>query len=103
MLESSMTLLARPEQGRVEEDPEMPDIAENAGYSATFVHLHNAGKREDDPLKDIRDPKEFLVNSLARLAALSPGRYPQVFSQYLDPTNQAELHRLCEFYKCPIA
>ncbi|XP_009336759.2 exportin-2 [Pyrus x bretschneideri] len=102
MLDSIMTLLSRPEQDRVEEDPEMPDIAENAGYSATFVRLHNAGKREDDPLKDIKDPKEFLVTSLAGFSKLSPNRYPQIISQYLDPANQAELGRLCEFYNCPI-
>lgn len=102
MLDSIVTLLSRPEQDRVEEEPEMPDIAENVGYSATFVRLHNAGKTEDDPLKDIRDPKEFLVTSLARLSALSPGRYPQIINQYLDQTNQAELLRLCSSYNCTI-
>ncbi|KAK9910160.1 hypothetical protein M0R45_034134 [Rubus argutus] len=102
MLNSIVTLVSRTEQDRVEEDPEMPDIAENAGYSATFVRLHNAGKSEDDPLKDIRDAKEFLVTSLARLSALSPGRYPQIISQYVEPANQAELLRLCNSYNCQI-
>ncbi|KAL6126321.1 hypothetical protein ACLB2K_074372 [Fragaria x ananassa] len=60
LLNSIITLLSRAEQDRVEEDPEMPEFAENVGYSATFIRLHNAGKTEDDPLKDIRDAKEFL-------------------------------------------
>ncbi|GFY96210.1 cellular apoptosis susceptibility protein, putative / importin-alpha re-exporter [Actinidia rufa] len=65
MLDSIVTLLSRPEQDRVEEEPDVPDFADNVGYGATFVHLYNAGKKEEDPLRDIRDPKQFLVASLA--------------------------------------
>ncbi|KAF9616409.1 hypothetical protein IFM89_029663 [Coptis chinensis] len=74
MLDSIVTLLSRPEQERVVEEPEMPDIGEAVGYTATFVPLHNAGKKDEDPVKEIKDPKEFLVKSLARLACTSPGR-----------------------------
>ena len=73
MLDSIVTSFSRPEEDRVEEEPEMPDIAENVGYTATFVNLYNAGKKEEDPLKDIKDPKEFLVASLARISATSLG------------------------------
>ncbi|KAK7849788.1 exportin-2 [Quercus suber] len=102
MLDSIVTLLSRPEQDRVEEEQEMPDIAENVGYTATFVRLYNAGKKEEDPLKDIKDPKEVLVASLARLSSQSPGRYPQIINQYLDPANQAALLQLCNTYNCQI-
>lgn len=102
MLDSIVTLLSRPEEDRVVDEPEMPDIAENVGYTATFVNLYNAGKKEEDPLKDIKDPKEFLVASLAKLSALSPGRYPQIISENLDPINQAALLQLCSTYNCPI-
>ncbi|XP_035539805.1 exportin-2-like [Juglans regia] len=102
MLDSIVTLLSRPEQDRVEEEPEMPDIADNVGYTATFVRLYNAEKKEEDPLRDIKDPKEFLVASLARLSSLSPGRYPQIINQYMDPANQAALLQLCRTYNCPI-
>lgn len=102
MLDSIVTLLSRPEQDRVEDEPEMPDIAENVGYTATFVRLFNAGKKEEDPLKDIKDPREFLVASLARLSALYPGRFPQVISQYLDKDNQTALLQLCSTYNCQI-
>lgn len=102
MLDSIVTLLSRPEQDRIEEEPEMPDIAENVGYTATFVRLYNAGKKEEDPLKDIKDPREFLVASLARLSSSSPGRYPQIINQYLDPANQVALLQLCSSYNCPI-
>lgn len=102
LLDSIVTLLSQPEQNRVEEELEVPDIAENVGYTATFVRLYNAGKKEEDPLKDVKDPKEFLVASLARLSSLSPGRYPQIINQYLDPANQAALLQLCNTYNCPI-
>lgn len=102
MVDSIVTLLSRPEQDRVEEEPDMPDITENVGYTATFVRLYNAGKKEEDPLKDIRDPKEFFISSLSRLSAVSPGRYPKVISENVDPTNQAALLQLCNTYSLPI-
>uniref|UniRef100_A0A6N2MZJ0 Exportin-2 n=1 Tax=Salix viminalis TaxID=40686 RepID=A0A6N2MZJ0_SALVM len=57
---------------------------------------------EEDPLKDIKDPREFLATSLAKLSALSPGRFPQIISENLDPANQAALHRICSAYNCPV-
>lgn len=98
MLDSIVTLISRPETDRVEEEPEVPDIGETVGYTATFVHLHNAGKKEDDPLKDIKDPKEYVVISLASLSARFPGRFPQIISENLDPVNQAALLQLCSTY-----
>ncbi|KAI3877107.1 hypothetical protein MKX03_027633 [Papaver bracteatum] len=102
MLNSIVTLLSRPEEERVDEDPEVPEIGENVGYSASFVRLHNAGKKDEDPVSDIRDPKEFLVRSLARLSAMSPGRYPTIIQQSLDPANQTALLQLCSTYNCTI-
>ncbi|KAG8653447.1 exportin-2 [Manihot esculenta] len=102
MLDSIVTLLSRPEEDRVEDEPEMPDIAENVGYTATFVNLYNAGKKEEDPLKDIKDPKQFLVASLANLSARSPGRFPLIISENLDAANQTALLQLCSTYNCPI-
>ncbi|WCJ22435.1 Exportin-2 [Euphorbia peplus] len=101
-LDSIVTLLSRPEEDRVEEEQEMPDIAENAGYTAAFVNLYNAGKKEEDPLKDIKDPKQFVVVSLANLSAQSPGRFPQIISENLEPANQAALLQLCNTYSCRI-
>ncbi|KAE8662454.1 Exportin-2 [Hibiscus syriacus] len=102
MLDSIVTLLSQPEQDRVEEEPEMPDIAENVGYTATFVKLYNAGKKEDDPLTDVKDPKQFLVASLAKLSAVTPGRYPQIINESFDPANQTALLQLCTTYNCQI-
>ncbi|KAK4789380.1 hypothetical protein SAY86_020699 [Trapa natans] len=99
MLDSIVTLLSRPEEDRVEEEPEVPDIAENVGYTATFVSLQNAGKKEEDPLKDIRDAKEFLVASLTRISSLFPGRFPQIISEALDAANQSALVQFCNTYK----
>ncbi|CAN0889573.1 CAS [Linum grandiflorum] len=102
MLDGIVTLLSKPEEHRVEVEPEMPDIAETGGYTATFVNLYNAGKKEDDPLREIRDPKQFLVASLSRLAAASPGKYPQIINQNVDSANQTALLQLCNTYNCPI-
>lgn len=102
MVDSVVTLLSRPEEDRVQEEPDMPDITENAGYTTTFVLLYNASKKEEDPLKDIRDARQFFVVSLSRLSALSPGRYPKVISENVDPVNQAALLQLCNTYNLPI-
>ena len=105
MLDSIVTPLSRPEEDRVEEEPEMPDIAENVGYTATFVNLYNAGKKEEDPLKvlkDIKDPKEYLVASLARISATSPGRFPQIINENLESANREALLQLCSNYNFTI-
>ncbi|XP_057454837.1 exportin-2 [Lotus japonicus] len=98
MVDSIVTLLSRPEEDRVEEELDMPDIAENVGYTATFVRLYNAGKKEEDPLKDIADPRQFFVASLSQLSTVSPGRYPKVISENVDPANQSALVQLCNTY-----
>jgi len=98
MVDSIVTLLSRQEQDRVEEEPDMPDIAENVGYTATFVQLYNAGRNQEDPLPDINDPREFFVASLSQLCAQSPGRFPQVITGNVDPVNQTALLQLCTTY-----
>ncbi|KAL2468838.1 Exportin-2 [Forsythia ovata] len=102
MLDSIVTLLSRPEQERVEEEPDVPDFGETVGYNTTFVNLYNAGRREEDPLPEINDPKQFLVASLANLSAHSPGTYPRIINENLEPANQAALLQLCSSYNLTI-
>ncbi|XP_047259907.1 exportin-2-like [Capsicum annuum] len=102
MLNSFVTLLSRPEEERVLEEPDVPDFGETVGYNATFVHLYNAGKKEEDPLKEVNYPKQYLVASLANLAALSPGTYPQLIRENLEAANQAALLQLCSSYNLSI-
>ncbi|ERN11678.1 exportin-2 [Amborella trichopoda] len=102
MLDSIVTLLARPEQDRVTDDVEVPNIEETVGYTSTFAQLYNAGKKEEDPVKDIKDVKEYLVTSLARLSSLYPGKYPAIIQRSLDQSNQVALKELCDTYKCAI-
>ncbi|XP_021762100.1 exportin-2-like [Chenopodium quinoa] len=94
MLDSIVTLVTRPEEERVEEESEVPDFAETGSYSATFIRLYNVNKRDDDPLKEIKDPKQFLLASLRNLSDFSTGRYGQVISENVDPANQAALSQL---------
>lgn len=102
MLDSIVTLLSRPEQERVEEEPEVPDFGETVGYNATFVNLYNATKKEEDPVKDIKDPKQYLVASLSRLSSASPGTYPLIINENLDQANQAALLQLCNSFAVSI-
>ncbi|KAK4339410.1 hypothetical protein RND71_040872 [Anisodus tanguticus] len=102
ILDSIVTLLCRPEEERVLEEPEVPDFGETVGYNATFVHLYNTGKKEEDPLKEVNDPKQYLVASLSNLAAASPGTYPQLIRENLEAANQAALLQLCSSYNLSI-
>ncbi|KAL2553665.1 Exportin-2 [Forsythia ovata] len=59
MLDNIVTLLSRPEQERVEDEPGIPDFGEIVGYNTTLVNMYNAGRREEDPLQKINDRAEF--------------------------------------------
>ncbi|CAA6671805.1 unnamed protein product [Spirodela intermedia] len=88
---------------RVEEEVDVTDIGGAFGHSSAFARLHNAGKKDEDPLENvIKDPKQFFVTSLARLSALSPGKYPAVIEAYVDAANKEALNELCKMYNCGI-
>ncbi|KAL1196427.1 Exportin-2 [Cardamine amara subsp. amara] len=76
----------------------MPDV----GYTAAFVKLHSIGKKEEDPLSDIRDPKELLASSVARLFSADPAKYTQIIGENLEQANQEALLQLCNAYNCKI-
>ena len=63
-----MNFLTRLEEDRVEEEIEMQDLEETIGYTLAFSQLYNAKKKEQDPVKEIKYPKEFLITSLARIS-----------------------------------
>lgn len=102
MLNSIVTLISRPEEDRVEEEPEDPDFGGTIGYHATHFRLRNAGRKEEDPLPEIKDPKQFLVASLANLSARSPGTLPRIIAENLEPANQTALVQLCSSYNLTI-
>ena len=79
----------------------MLDLEETIGY-APFSQLYNAGKKEHDPVKEIKDPKEFLVISLARISAQAIGRYLSIIQQSLEPVKQDALAQFCSIYGCTI-
>ncbi|KAL8208094.1 hypothetical protein R6Q57_007506 [Mikania cordata] len=102
LLDSIVTLLSQPEEARVEDEPEVPDFGEASGYQATFIRLHNAGKKEEDPLKEISDPKHFSVALLANLSTQFHGRFPPIITRYLSPVNQSALLQLCQSYNLAV-
>nr|GEZ32540.1 exportin-2 [Tanacetum cinerariifolium] len=73
------------------------------GYQATFVHLHNVGRMEEDPLQGIQDPKHICVALLANLSSHFRGRFPPVITRYLSQANQATLLQICNWYNLAIA
>ncbi|EOA39589.1 hypothetical protein CARUB_v10008209mg [Capsella rubella] len=105
MLDSIITLVSRPElEIVIIDDPEMTDeVFENVEYKAVFVNLYNAGRKEEDPLKETKDPKEFLLASLFKLSSASPGRYGQIIGENVEQANQEALLQLCNAYNCGIA
>ncbi|MCO5572303.1 hypothetical protein L7F22_026056 [Adiantum nelumboides] len=102
LLNSVITLLVRPEEERVEDEGDVPDLDEMVGYTAVYAQLHNAGKKEEDPVKEVHDPKEFLATSLSKLSSCLPGKFPILIQQSVEPANQAGLAQFCSTYKCAI-
>lgn len=102
MLNSIVTLISRPEEDRVDEEPEDPDFGGTVGYQSTNFRLPNAGRKEEDPLPEIKDPKQFLVASLANLSARSPGTLPRIIAENLEPANQTALVQICSSYNLNI-
>lgn len=106
LLDSIVTLLSRTNQDGAQQEQndgsDAVDIQKTSGYSVKFVRLQYAGKSEDDLLKEVNDPKQFLVTSLATLSAQSPGRFGPVIEQHVDPANKSVLLQLCAAYNATI-
>ncbi|KAI3721198.1 hypothetical protein L2E82_32204 [Cichorium intybus] len=91
----SLLSLPLPEEERVEDD----DFDFGGYEEATFFHLRNVGKKEEDPLKEIEDPKHFFVTFPAKISPEFHGSFPQVIMTCLSPPNRAALVELCNSYK----
>ncbi|KAL1217891.1 Exportin-2 [Cardamine amara subsp. amara] len=82
LLDNIITLVSQLEKESVVEEPESPEILQN----------------EADPLREITDPKKFVVDSLGRLSSGSPGIYPQIIVEHVEEGNQKTLLQLCDVY-----
>jgi exportin-2 (importin alpha re-exporter) len=102
LVNSVMTLLVKPEEERVEDDKDVPDMDEVAGYVAVYAQLHNAAKKEDDPLKDVKDPKEFVAKTLAAVSQQYRS-LSTVLQQGMEPSNMAALGQFCSTYGVTLA
>ncbi|KAG6546655.1 hypothetical protein Mapa_011844 [Marchantia paleacea] len=103
LLNSVMTLLVRPEEDRVEQETDIPDLDEVVGYTTTYAQLYNAGKKEEDPVEEVKDAKEYLAVSLARVSTQYPGKFGALIQQSLDPANQAGLMQIFSTYRVGLA
>lgn len=98
LLNATVTMAVRPEEERVADEGEGEgEGLEEAfgGYQTSFAQLQQAGKREEDPLPNIRDPKEFLARSLGGLLKQSQGKFLGVLQTALPPENVEALSQLC--------
>lgn len=106
LLDSIIALLSRMNQDGAHQEQndaaDAGDIQKTSGYSVSFVRLQYAGKSEDDLLKEVNDPKQFLVTSLATLSAQFPGRFGPVIEQHVDPANKSVLLQFCAAYNANI-
>ncbi|KAI3721311.1 hypothetical protein L2E82_32320 [Cichorium intybus] len=104
LLDAVVTLLSLPEEERVVDDEFDFDFDfDFGGYEeATFVGLHNVGKKAEDPLKEIEDPRRFFVGFPANISSQFHGRFPLVIMRCLSVANQAALVKLCNSYNIAI-
>ncbi|EFJ27823.1 hypothetical protein SELMODRAFT_95055 [Selaginella moellendorffii] len=102
LLNNVVVLLVRPEEERVAEETDVPELDQVTGYGGVYAQLHHAGKKDDDPLKEIKDAKEYLCHSLNRLSMQYPGKFPGVIQQHLDAGNQEALRQMCNAYRTTI-
>ncbi|CAI9109891.1 OLC1v1009814C1 [Oldenlandia corymbosa var. corymbosa] len=101
LLNSTLSLVTRPKHERAmqEDELEILDFDETTrGNTATYARLCSVGKKNEDPLKETKDPKQFLVVSLAKLCAASPGKYVPIITNNIDQPNRAALAQLCKAY-----
>jgi exportin-2 (importin alpha re-exporter) len=101
LLNSVIMLLVKPEDERIDEEQDVPDLDEMVGYTAVYAQLHNSTKTEDDPLKDVKDPKEFLAKILGGVSLQQPGKLPSIV-QGLESSNQTALAQLCSTFRISI-
>ncbi|AQK63426.1 Exportin-2 [Zea mays] len=106
LLDSIVTLLSRMNQDGSQQEhndgTDAVDTQKTSSYSVSFVRLQYAGKSEDDLLKEVNDPKQFVVTSLATISAQFPGRFGPVIEQHVDLANKSVLLQLCAAYNANI-
>ncbi|KAF3328821.1 exportin-2 [Carex littledalei] len=102
LVDGIVQLLTNSDQAGADLEDDAADVPETIEYTGSFAKLHSAGKKDDDPLKEIRDPKQFFVSSVAGLSAQFPGRFGPVIQQFVSPANQTALVQLCGTYNSAI-
>ena len=100
LLDATLTLLLRPEEERVEvEEEDVPGLeAAPGGFAAVYAQLYNAGKVDEDPVKGVADPKEYITKALGQVCGRMGGRCGVIIQSVVQPTNRDELGRLCLKY-----
>mmetsp|Transcript_40918 Transcript_40918/g.105829 ORF Transcript_40918/g.105829 Transcript_40918/m.105829 type:complete len:971 (-) Transcript_40918:235-3147(-) len=92
LLNGVLELLERGDDGT---NGAAPEEDEYSGYTASFAQLHNAGAVEKDPVPEVKDPKAFLAQSLARLSQTQPGQIGPRVQQVLEGPKQQALLGYC--------
>ena len=67
LLSSLIGLFELPEDESVPADEHFIEIEDTPGYQSAFAQLIFVGKKERDPVAEIADPKQYLVQSLYKV------------------------------------
>ncbi|GBG65232.1 hypothetical protein CBR_g50023 [Chara braunii] len=95
MLDATVTVLQKSDEEKEAGTPvDEEDLEERGGYTVAYAKLYHASKAFEDPVPDVRDGKQFLATSLARLSASRPGRIPGVIQQSVPTPNREGLQEL---------
>ena len=93
MLGVLVGLFELPEDDSVAEDEHFAEIADAPGYQSSFSQLVFVGKKERDPVSEVKDPRSYLVQSLHRLSTQHPGMVGQQISAKLAPQAQTYIQQ----------
>eukprot|EP00794_Sanderia_malayensis_P004821 gene4821-5453_t len=85
MLQALIGLFELPEDDSIPDDEHFIEVEETPGYQTAFSELMFAGKKEEDPVKNISEPKEYLAKQLYKLSLSCPGKLAPMIAQGLDP------------------
>lgn len=88
-----ISLFELPEDESIPEDEHFVEIVDTPGYQSAFAQLVFVGKKERDPVSEIKDARMYLVQSLHKLSTQHPGRLGPMISTALPPQAQTYIQQ----------
>lgn len=70
LLEGVVVMFEKAEHAN--QDDGEDELDEAPGFTAAFAQLHHSAKVDSDPLKEVTDPKQYIVTALGQLSSRQP-------------------------------